>query len=69
MALELNDLRLFLVLSEQLHFRRAAGILHISQIALSKQISRLKNQLGGQLLHRRSHGLHLSSASRVLIAT
>jgi DNA-binding transcriptional LysR family regulator len=40
MALELNDLRSFLVLSEQLHFGRAAEILHVSQPALSKQIRR-----------------------------
>jgi DNA-binding transcriptional LysR family regulator len=67
MALELNDLRSFLVLSEQLHFRRAAEILHVSQPALSKQISRLENRLGGQLLHRRSRGLHLTSAGQVLL--
>ncbi|MGA2653587.1 MAG: LysR substrate-binding domain-containing protein [Terracidiphilus sp.] len=67
MALELNDLRSFLVLSEQLHFRRAAEILHISQPALSKQILRLENLLGGQLLNRRSRGLHLTSAGQVLL--
>ena len=67
MALELNDLRSFLVLSEQLHFRRAAEILHVSQPALSKQIRRLEDSLGGQLLHRRSRGLHLTSAGQVLL--
>jgi len=67
MALELNDLRSFLVLSEQLHFRRAAEILHVSQPALSKQIRRLENMLGGQLLNRRSRGLHLTSAGHVLL--
>jgi DNA-binding transcriptional LysR family regulator len=67
MALELNDLRSFLVLSEQLHFRRAAEILHVSQPALSKQIRRLENMLGGQLLNRRSRGLHLTSAGQVLL--
>jgi DNA-binding transcriptional LysR family regulator len=67
MALELNDLRSFLVLSEQLHFRRAAEILHVSQPALSKQIRRLEILLGGQLLNRRSRGLHLTSAGQVLL--
>src|ERR1700728_3790427 len=67
MALELNDLRSFLVLSEQLHFRRAAEILHISQPALSTQIRRLEHLLGGQLLNRRSRGLHLNSAGQVLM--
>jgi DNA-binding transcriptional LysR family regulator len=67
MALELNDLRSFLVLSEQLHFRRAAEILHVSQPALSKQVRRLENMLGGQLLNRRSRGVHLTSAGQVLL--
>jgi DNA-binding transcriptional LysR family regulator len=67
MALELDDLRSFLTLSEQLHFRRAAELLHISQPALSKQIRRLEDRLGGQLLIRRSRGLHLTSAGQVLL--
>lgn len=67
MALELNDLRSFLVLSEQLHFRRAAEILHVSQPALSKQIRRLEERLGGQLLIRRARGVHLTSAGQVLL--
>jgi DNA-binding transcriptional LysR family regulator len=67
MALEVDDLRSFLVLSEQLHFRHAAEILHISQPALSKQIRRLEERLGGELLMRRSGGLHLTSAGQVLL--
>jgi DNA-binding transcriptional LysR family regulator len=67
MALELDELQSFLVLSEQLHFRRAAEILHVSQPALSKQIRRLEERLGGQLLIRRSRGVHLTSAGQVLL--
>jgi len=67
MALELDDLQSFLVLSEQLHFRRAAEILHVSQPALSKQIRRLEERLGGQLLIRHSRGVHLTSAGQVLL--
>jgi len=67
MALELDDLQSFLVLSEQLHFRRAAEILHVSQPALSKQIRRLEERLGGQLLIRRSRGVHLTPAGQVLL--
>lgn len=67
MGLEIDDLRSFLILSEQLHFRRAAEILHVSQPALSKQIRRLEDRLGGPLLIRRSHGLHLTSAGQVLL--
>jgi len=67
MALESDALRSFLVLSEHLHFRRAAEILHVSQPALSKQIRRLEDQLGGPLLIRRSGGVHLTSAGQVLL--
>ncbi len=67
MALDLGDLRSFLILSEQLHFRRAAEILHVSQPALSKHIRRLEDRLGGQLLIRRSRGLHLTPAGKVLM--
>jgi DNA-binding transcriptional LysR family regulator len=67
MILELDGLQSFLVLSEQLHFRRAAEILHISQPALSKKIRRLEERLGGQLLIRRSQGVRLTSAGLVLL--
>jgi DNA-binding transcriptional LysR family regulator len=67
MTLEIDTLRSFLVLSEQLHFRRAAETLHVSQPALSKQIRRLEDQLGGPLLIRRSGGVHLTSAGQVLL--
>jgi DNA-binding transcriptional LysR family regulator len=66
MGIEFDTLRSFLVLSEQLHFRRAAETLHVSQPALSKQIRRLEDQLGGPLLIRRSRGVHLTSAGQVL---
>lgn len=66
MALDLDSLRSFVVLSEQLHFRRAAEILHLSQPALSKQIRRMEDRLGGQLLIRRSRGLHLTPAGQLL---
>jgi len=67
MAIEIGDLRSFLALSEQLHFRRAAEILHVSQPALSKQIRRLEDRLGGPLLIRSSRGLHLTPAGQVLL--
>lgn len=67
MALDVSDLRSFLILSEQLHFGRAAELLHISQPALSKQVRRLEDRLGGPLLIRRSRGLHLTPAGQVLL--
>ena len=67
MPFELSDLRSFVALSEQLHFRRASELLHISQPALSKQIGRLEQRLGDELFIRRSKGLHLTPAGQVLL--
>lgn len=66
MALELAELRSFLLLCEHRHFGRTATALHISQPALSKQIQRLEERLGGALLIRRSGGMHLTPAGALL---
>ena len=50
--MELRDLRAFVTLSDVLHFSQAAERLHITQSALSKQIKRLEQALGGALLAR-----------------
>jgi DNA-binding transcriptional LysR family regulator len=41
-----------LVVAEELHFRRAAERLFVSQPALSKQIGMLERQLGAPLFER-----------------
>jgi len=66
MALELAELRSFITLCELRHFGRAAAALHISQPALSKQMQRLEERLGGSLLLRRSRGMHLTPAGELL---
>ena len=75
MALELLEMRSFIALCEERHFGRTAESLNISQPALSKQVRRLEDRLGGALLVRRSNGLHLTPAgdlflqqARVLVA-
>ena len=66
MALELAELRSFLLLCEHRHFGRTAAALHLSQPALSKQMQRLEERLGGALLIRRSGGMHLTPAGELL---
>lgn len=66
MALDLTELRSFLLLCEQRHFARTAAALHISQPALTKQIQRLEARLGGALFLRRAGGVHLTVAGEVL---
>jgi DNA-binding transcriptional LysR family regulator len=67
MYLEPDELRPFLVLVEELHFRRASERLFVSQPALSKRIQRLEEKVGGALFTRTRRKVALTEAGRVLI--
>ncbi len=66
MSVEDRELRSFLVLAEQLHFGRAANLLHISQPALSKQIKGLEEKTGGPLLLRNRREVNLTASGALL---
>lgn len=59
--MEMRELKSFVLLAEQLHFGRAARLLHLSQPALTKQIRRMEEELGCPLFERGRHGTALSS--------
>jgi DNA-binding transcriptional LysR family regulator len=59
--MELREVRSFIILAEQLHFGRAAQVLHLSQPALTKQIRRLESEVGGELFKRGKHGTQLTT--------
>ena len=64
----LNEIKIryFLVLSEYLNFSAAAKELHITQQALSKQISQLEQELDCILLNRTPRGVVLTDAGKIL---
>src|SRR5258708_27936068 len=66
MALELSELRSFVVLANRLHFGQAAEALHLSQPALTKQIQRLEAKVTGPLLIRGHRRVTLTPAGEIL---
>ena len=67
MYLNPDELRPFLILAHELHFRRASERLFLSQPALSKQIQRLEEKVGGALFARTRRKVALTEAGRVLV--
>lgn len=60
--IELRQLRYFLEVANQLHFRKAAASLLISQPALSRQIKQLEENVGVLLFERDSRKVQLTEA-------
>ncbi|MFN3302320.1 MAG: LysR family transcriptional regulator [Roseateles sp.] len=63
-SIDIRQLRYFLVVAEELNFRRAAERLHLTQPPLSRQIAALEAALGVQLLDRDGPRTRLTEAGR-----
>ncbi len=66
--MNLDRLRTFRAVAETLHVRRAAARLHLSQSAVSQQVSALEAELGVMLLERIGRRIYLTAAGRLLAA-
>ncbi len=65
--MNLRTLRAFIVLSEELHFGRAAEKCGMSQPAMSRLLSELESDLGVKLLNRTSREVSLTQSGRAFL--
>jgi hypothetical protein len=65
--LDLRKVRYFVVLAEELNYRRAAERLHVAQPVLTRQIRSLERDLTAQLFERGRAGTRLTDAGRQLL--
>jgi len=66
-AMDLRQLEMFRAVAEQGTFTKAAGRLHVSQSAVSRQVQLLEEELGGALLRRSAKGVSLTEAGELLL--
>jgi Transcriptional regulator len=69
MQLDWDKLRIFHAAAEAGSFTHAAEVLHLSQSAISRQVSALEMEVGAKLFHRHARGLILTEQGEMLYQT
>jgi DNA-binding transcriptional LysR family regulator len=69
MSLDWDKLRVFHAAAEAGSFTHAADALHLSQSAISRQVSALEQEIGVPLFHRHARGLVLTEQGEMLYRT
>ena len=69
MPLDWDKLRIFHSAAEAGSFTHAADKLHLSQSAISRQVSALEQDIGVKLFHRHARGLILTEQGELLYRT
>lgn len=67
--MDFRQLEMFQAVAEHGTFTKAAGQLHVSQSAVSRQVKLLEDELGQPLLHRGARAVRLTAAGEVLLRT
>jgi LysR family transcriptional activator of glutamate synthase operon len=65
-SVNIQQIKYFLALAQELHFWKTAGRMHITQSALSRQIQALESELNVQLFERDKRNVKLTAAGQFL---
>jgi DNA-binding transcriptional LysR family regulator len=64
--MEMQQVRYFLALAQELNFTRAAEVCNVTQPALTRAIKSLEDELGGPLFHRERANTHLTELGHMM---